>query len=52
MHEDLDVSLAVVHCMNNVGPVRSARSIMDRGLVVFGPVVTTFSPFRVMLNLW
>jgi hypothetical protein len=53
MHEDLNVSFAVVHVFNIVGPGSSASSIFDGDVVFFGPFVSIFSPFGVtFFNLW
>ena len=52
MHEDIDVSLAVVHGVNSCTPASSAWSIFDGDIVVLGPLVTVCSPFRVVGDLW
>jgi hypothetical protein len=52
MHVDLPVSFAMVLMPNFFGPGFSAWSIFDGGVVVCGPVVSSFSPVFVVLNLW
>ena len=52
MHEDLPVSFSMVFVPNFFGPGLSAWSIFDGGVVVCGPVVSSFSPVFVMFNLW